>query len=441
MRSPKNIIIFILISFVVFFHIGLLYGYDIPGVAKYIQAKKAQEKFIKEKGDLIIKKIELTGLTKTKNEVILLWVFVKPGDKLSKFDVVTFLEDLYKLRIFSDVTISYVVEEGKVRILINITEKISFYPIPVFLYTKDTQLGGLFLVEANALGYNDGWSAGGIGSNRGWQYLVGYKNLNVQWTQYFLWLRSSGGLIYVENATHDEIVFQNYKMYRFDLQYYAGKLIQKKYSVALTGGARAIRVPRHINKNKLNPPTGGDIYNQGLRLLYDDTKNRFYYDEGLQTYVEYEYGFPISHHDLRISNLISKTRYTTPVIWDHTFTPTLSWAYSKIPDVYEHRLGGLMGSRTLPTFLVPADSYINASVNYQIPFLVLDWITFTFVAFFDLGLYQRNQDEAVGYWGPGGGTRIYLRDVSIPAFGIDCGYQLNSKDIHFSIYLGYAIEI
>jgi hypothetical protein len=115
----------------------------------------------------------------------------------------------------------------------------------------------------------------------------------------------------------------------------------------------------------------------------------------------------------------------------HAFTGSM-------PVVFEERLGGLDGSRTIPgSGLVAADRYASLSLEYQVPIVTLSPGTATGVFFGEVGRYARNDEAGVTYGGPGVGFRFFLNRVALPAVGVDAGYEVVSMRVAFSIAVGY----
>ncbi len=412
------------------------------------RALKEKKEFIQENGDLAIEKVVIRGNKKTKIEVVSQWINSKPGDRLSNFKAKRLIENLMGLFIFSDVNILYKRNENKVQIEISVDENWSIYPVPVFYAVGGTILGGVFITETNLLGYNNGLWGGGIISNRGWQYLVGFVNLNIGYTNFFGKIRSAGGSIYTENENTKGELLQAFQQLRFDVLYIFGYTFLDVFTTALTGGYFYVRIPSKDNidspeKRIIDPPIGGDIYVQGIKLIFNNYSNHFYYDKGFRSSLELQRGFALTDRGNSFYNIESQNKYNLETFLDHTLSLGLYWAYSILPAFREHRLGGTEGTTVLPSFLIPADIYLTLTAIYQIPLFAFSWGTFTFVTLFEYGIFKRNDDPLTQFYGPGIGIRFYIRRVTIPAVGADMSYELHEQDIdpvrkiRYSVYVGF----
>lgn len=391
-----------------------------------------------------IGQIRLEGLNKTEPEVIRQWVLTKPGDYLRDYDPVFTMEQLLNLRIFSRIELRLVENPSSsagnnptVDVVIQVKEKWSLFPVPFFYQTNDTKIGGLLLVDSNVGGYNKGATVGGVVSNRGWQYITGYVDPNIGYTPWFGQIRSTGGSIFTENARPDGEVFQSYQQERFDILYQTGYTLDHVFSPTWTGGIYKVDIPVAQNNDKLNPPPPATAFYQGIKFIFNNTLNRNYYDAGLRSSLEYQRGFGLAGTNAGFHNFKTENRYTFESIYHQTVSFGLYGGWSNLPQVLEHRLGGLEGSRPLPFALVSADNYFNTGLDYQIPLFQLTWGTVTTVQFVEYGFYNRNEEPTTHFWGPGMGFRFYLKDLTIPAVGIDAGYEVVTGALNFSFYIGF----
>ena len=455
MRLPyKFTILFLAASIIIFSSKQDEREQDIAQKIRGVKNEKSE--FLKKNGDLRIRQIILKGNKRTKTHVLSQWFANNEGKKLSELDIEKVMEDLFKLKILASIDVEYKVVPRNIRektekgvdIHIRVGEKWTLYPIPIFYAFQGTILGGLFIVESNLLGYNYGATAGGIYSNRGWQYIVGFASPYILTTDFFGEIRSAGGSIYTENKDARGTLHQAFQQQRYDILYTFGYTFWKIFSVANTGGVFLSDVPndKNIHTDKkpiLNVPGSANILYLGIKFFFNDRLNRFYYDKGLRSTLEFKKGFNLDKNRYNVYSIESQNKYTHESFYDHTVSLALYWAYSNFPETIEHRLGGNEASRTLPSLFIPADRYINLSLLYQIPIYEFKYGTFTLLNFFEGGLFNRNKEPLTYYYGPGLGIRFYFKYITIPAFGVDIAYELNAKDlkpkdrIRFSVAVGF----
>jgi hypothetical protein len=397
----------------------------------------AKREHLDAEGDAPIASIRVEGLRRTRPAVVEQWIDCKVGEPLSRCDLGEIYERLYRLAIFSDIDVALARGPKGVDVVIRVKEKWTLYPVPMLWYSPRTQLAGLLLVEANLLGYNKGLAIGGVYTNRGWYTLAGYNDPNIGFTDAWATLHGFLGSGLVENDARDATVEQSFDMTRFDLEGALGWTFWDRLSPAWTSVLRVARVgATHVEGAE--PAHDGTVAIQGFYLVWSDRRYRELYDEGMRLSAEVQHAFPLDRATPAYDDVSfdGKWAYPAPLggfvdVRAHAFTGPL-------PIVFEERLGGLPGSRTLPgSGLVAADRYGSLSVEYQVPFWTLSVGTASALVFGEVGRYARNAEPAVTYGGPGAGLRFYLKHVAIPAVGVDVGYETGSRLVQFSVSIGY----
>ncbi len=401
------------------------------------EVARTQRDFIRAHGDRRIAAIRIEGLERTRPVVVQQWIDCDVGQPLLSCDLPSMRERLYRLGIFSAVDIAFDERPAGVEIVVRLKEKWTLYPVPMLWYTPGTELAGLVLVEANLLGYNKGLAVGGVYSNRGWYTLAGYNDPNIAFTDAFGSLHTFFGSGLVENDAPDGSIEQSFDMNRFDFEYALGWTFQDRLSPAWNGGARVARVKAvHVPGNE--PAFDATVTIQAFQLIYSDRVYRDFYDQGLRLSAEVQHAFPLDRASPAYNDAIFDAKWARPAPLGG-FADAHAHAFvGALPVVFEERLGGLDGSRTLPgSGLVAADRYGSLSLAYQVPFLAVAPGTATAVIFGEAGRYARNAEPAVDYGGPGVGLRFYVKRVAIPAVGVDAGYEVGSKRVAVSISVGY----
>ncbi len=401
------------------------------------EVARAKAEYLAAYGDRPIAAMRVEGLRRTRQGVVWQWIACRRGEPLSRCDLPRIYEQLFRLAIFDDVDVELADEEGGVAIVFDFDEKWTLYPVPMLWYSPDTQIAGLVLVEANLLGYNKGVALGGVYSNRGWYTLAGYNDPNIGYSNVWGTFHAFLGSGLLENDRPDGTIIQSVDATRLDLEYGLGMTFWDRISPAWTGAFRtanvgAVHVPGTV------PATDATVGVQGLALVYSDKRYREVYDAGLRLKGEVQHAFPLARGTPAYDDVIldAKWAHAAPL---HGYVDVRAHGFvGSMPIVFEERLGGLDGSRTLPgSGLVAADRYGSVSLDYGIPFLFVPQGTATAVAFGEVGRFARNDEPATTYGGPGAGLRFFLRNVAVPAVGVDAGYEIGSQRVRFSISVGY----
>lgn len=401
---------------------------DVAGaVAEYVRAH----------GDRPIVGTRVEGLQRTRPAVVEQWLTCRVGALLSSCDLPEIRDRIYRLAIFRRADVTLVDAPGGVEIVITIVEKRSLYPVPALWYTPGTELAGLVLAEANLFGFNKGLAAGGVISNRGWYTIAAYSDPNVALTNGWGSLRLLYGSGTVENDAPDGSILQSFHMRRFDLEYVVGWTFWDRLSPALTGGVRSARVGS-VSVPGDEAATDASVVMQGFALTYSDRRFRDRFDEGLRASVEVQHAFPALRGTAAYDTAILDLKYARRAVLDGFWELHAHAFFGALPPVFEERLGGLDGSRTIRgSGLVAADRFASASLELQVPLVRVSLGTMSAVGFAEIGRYARGEEAANVYGGPGVGLRFYLRDVAIPAFGADLGYDVASKRLAISVAIGY----
>ena len=390
-----------------------------------------------EPGDRPITAVTIEGLRRTRPVVVRQWIACTAGEPLSSCDLAAIRERLYRLAIFSSVEVSLNDRPAGVEIVVRVEEKWTLYPVPILWYSSGTELAGLLIAESNLLGYDKGLAIGGVWSNFGWYALAGYNDPNIAYTDLWGGVHAFVGSGTVENDAPDGSIEQSYGMTRFDLEYALGWTLWDRLSPTWNGALRFARVGAASVPGS-ERATDQTVAVQGLQLIYSDRRYRDLYDEGLRLSAEVQHAFALGNRSSAYDAAILDAKLARPAPLGGFLDTRAHAFFGSMPVVFEERLGGLEGSRTLPgNGLVAADRYASLSLAWQVPVLTFSAATASALVFGEVGRYARNAEPATTYGGPGAGLRLYLKRVAIPAVGLDLGYEVGSKRIAFSIAVGY----
>jgi hypothetical protein len=384
-----------------------------------------------------LRRISVTGLKRTKPQVVLQYVDAKEGDAANKVDPEELRVFLERLRIFSRVEVSLAEENGTACVkdcvlTIDVREKWSLYPIPVYVKYRDTEIGGAFLVESNFLGENKGLAAGALISNRGWQALLGYTDPHIGFSRISTTMRYLTGRVFIEDATPQGEILRSYTLMRHDFQSATGYNWRNGFFIGVLAGYRSAAV---LDRAWI---PNASVMNLGARIRYSSVTPADFFQTGFESTFDSEKGIAFSGEDLHTVSSASAVHIKT---FKRQFVSfLLSFQYSHYPQSLEQRLGGWQGTRTLPALLIPADKFTVGAVNYQVGFLQFSWATFAALAFFDAGTARRDGDTPITFYGPGAGVRMYLTEITIPAFGVDIARDIPSEQVQVSFFIGYNLQ-
>jgi hypothetical protein len=386
----------------------------------------------------VVTKISVSGLKHTDARVVLQFVEVQPGETAAGIDTETIHNNIARLRIFSEqrVTLSEISDGGACRreceLLISVKEKFSLYPVPVYVKYRDTEIGGAFLVESNLFGQNKGGVIGGLISNRGWQALAGYTDPHIGYSRFSTTMRYLTGRVFLEDATTTGLITRSYTLMRHDVQTATGYETRSHWFVGVLAGFRSAAV---IDASDVNSAMNANL---GVRFRYSGVVPHNFFQQGFESTLDLEQGVAVLGERLHVVSSATAWHYSP---FKRQFLSVLySFQWSEYPAALEQRLGGWQGTRTLPALLIPADRFTVAAVNYQYAVVSFPWATFAVLAFVDGGAFARDREAATYFWGPGGGMRMYLSQITIPALGIDVARDMISRQLQISFFFGYNLQ-
>ncbi|WP_157210513.1 hypothetical protein [Turneriella parva] len=370
--------------------------------------------------------------------VVLQYVPAKEGDSAENIDTDSIRDSVARLSIFAEqqVTLTEISDGGLCRaechLQILVKEKWSLYPVPVYVKYRDTEIGGAFLVESNLFGQNKGGVIGGLISNRGWQALAGYTDPHIGYSRFSTTMRYLTGRVFLEDATTTGVVTRSYTLMRHDFQSATLYEIRHHLFLGVLAGLRSAQV---IDSPAVNSAMN---LNFGARFRYSDIVPQGYFQQGFESTLDLEQGVAAQGEKLHV--ISSATAWHYRPFRKQFLSLLYSFQWSEYPAVLEQRLGGWQGTRTLPALLIPADRFTVAAVNYQYALFEFPWVTFAAIAFVDAGAFARDRENATYFWGPGGGVRMYLSQMTIPALGVDVARDMVSRQLQISFFFGYNLQ-
>lgn len=396
---------------------------------------RIQRQFVEMNGDLPIAEIRISGLVRTRRSVIEPYINARPGMKLSDFDPVRLIQDMRHTGIFKTVNINYSAINGGALITIELEEKWTLLPIPVAVRTRDTQSYGLFLYESNALGYNKRVFAGAMYTNFGWNGMAGFFSPGMRDNGFVMSAMARFGDKTFESMDMPGNLHQRYRARYQDYTLWAGYQFFHRLTVSAQGRYRDYEVRER--GDDMNPPSSSRSATPGFRFQYRDLHYIGFSNEGIDVIADVMRGYSLDgerwFHESRVRGKMALA--VTP---EHFLVLMLNGGAGGIPEAIYERIGGKPGFKTLRPEEIASDRYWSASPQYEFAICPCSWGTVTGVAFYEAG-QCRILNSMEFFHGPGGGVRIYLRNIAFPAFGFDYAWNVVTGNSEFSASIGYSM--
>jgi hypothetical protein len=388
-----------------------------------------------------IRSFEVRGLTKTKLSVVEACYRPFIGIPLTEFSRDQLIQDLRELGIFNsgiEVFPEETPEEGgDVNMIIVLEEKWTLLPFPFAATTNSgNTYGGIALLETNFLGYNKKIYALGLLSNRGWRGMFGYGDPALFGSGFGYNFMFAGGVNEKELTSERGKIWQNYETTDIHIRSGLTWKASETFSAGLAAGFLDRDVHEEFTSDFL-PPDSVRFAQGALSLQYND----LYYADvlvyGLSARAQYEHNFSLLADSPSYGQYEANVRHQIQVFDEHRLGFSASGMYVPgAPLIMEQDIGGRV-LKTLPDDVV-ADSAAAAQASFEYMLAGFSWGAITAQAAYEAGVFSLNGASPSYAHGPGGGLRVYLAKIALPAFGFDIYYNVKTGKTNTSMYMGFS---
>ena len=414
---------------------GALYG--VSGMETG-HTEQDRNSIILEYGDPVITGIRITGLKRTHASVVRNFLDVSPGMRLSEFNPRRFTQELHHTKLFKRINLRYIRSEDGVEIEVSLVEKWTLIPIPMIVRTKSTETYGLFIYEANFLGYNKKLFLGGMYTNFGWTLNGGYIDPGIAGSGFVMRLFAKTGDMVFENVTVNTGLYQRYRARFSDVRFGFGYEFFRRLAVTVESRFRDFSVDLDDGDAML-PPDSVRSSALGFRLHYRDLHYTGFSNEGVDITADYLRGVPWYSDCSCYNEVLIRGRAALSLNSDNLVYVWLNGGAGNLPEVLHERIGGRTGFKTLAPQQVAASGFYSAVPSYETAVYHASWSTVTVVAFYEGGAFKQTYNGWSSFHGPGCGVRVYLKSVAFPAFGFDYAYNVPTGNSEVSAAIGFSM--
>lgn len=379
---------------------------------------------------LRIGEIEISGNTRTRDRTILRIGRVETGEILAPGTITRLEDNLVKSGLFARSTVEVeAMPDRTVRLAIEVEEKWTLLPIPVFFSDGDSIMGGVVVIESNLAGTAKQLISGVMGGTDGLSGFAVYVDpalLQSSWK-----ITVSGGA-----GTQEEEIDTPEGDFAYLIQ---GESLSASFGLGYAFDERLeiggrVRVQDYIADTIDGISLPADTYLEqqvGLLGRWDTTRPYGALLRGFDLNLESAFLFQSAEVIHR-----GTAAWFAPTIVGQRLRLLLQGGYGEKPFYLEDPVSGRDGFRTLPFGKATADDYFSVSAGYDVPVLEQSWGALVLTGFYELGWYSASYVGSYLFQGPGGGFRVYLQKVAVPALGLDMAYNLESDALVFSVALG-----
>jgi hypothetical protein len=389
-----------------------------------------------------IRAFEVRGLTRTKLSVVEPYYRPFIGSPAAGFSSEKLIQDLRKLGIFNpeiQVFPQEAPEEGgDVTMIIVLEEKWTLFPFPFASATSSGNVyGGLAFIESNLLGYNKKIYALGLLSTRGWRGMFGYADPALFGSDLAYNGLFAGGVNEHEFMDKDGEKWQNFET--TDINFRSG--LTWKASRTLRFGVNAGFLDRDVNEefdSDFPPPASVRFLQGAASFQYEN----LYYDNvlvyGFLLKAQYERFFSLRPDCLPYSQYEANLTWQKEILDQHRLGFSAAAMYLPgAPLVMEQDISGKILHTVVEDLI--ADSAASARLSFEYLLSSFSWGALTVQAIYEAGVFSLNEGSPSYAHGPGGGLRVYLAKVALPAFGLDVYYNVETGKTHASMYMGLSV--
>ncbi len=352
---------------------------------------------------------------------------------LEKIELDELDQCLVNSKLFSEVKI----KRHKDVIQIEVKERWTLIPIPIFGAGGETTRFGMMILESNAFGHGKMVMLGGSVGDDGHLAMMMYKNESVRLTN---WTAQLLGTLYKQDqySYYKKEKLYGYHQDRSSILGGFGYRLSKDLSVALNVGYGHNRFDSGLNVDK---PKNFDAIYLVEKIEYKGGRYKFYFEEGIN------FTLVIAHQAIRDDS--SKKLFQPGILIDwqretwarQVLQVSFEAAYSNLNDIRnsleEGQKRGFRGTETSSLWL---NRYLSLSLDYQIPIKRASYGTWTIAPFMDIARFKSIVDlngiESLISYGLGG--YLFLKNIAIPGVGLELGYNSKFRGEFVNVSIGFS---
>lgn len=383
---------------------------------------------------IIIKEIILTGLKRTKEDVVFQIIKpVKPGSLYSDEIGDIIIQKLRETGVFvPDIEVTSEILGNDAFIHIDLKDKWTLIPIPIVSVAKgESWSAGVLAIESNFLGYYKTLGLGFFYGSQGATFLSFYVDPHFFKSDLKFTASISAGYDEVTDLDTEERTLREYEADKIGLGAGIDYPINDRLTVgtSLNYDLNLLRDGSSQSFSDLNSlGLAGTIgwkniyydipYEKGLSSEITASLFRDFYSEDFYPIIESELKWSFSpwlKHNINIKGLA---------------------AWGTMPVQKQIRLGGQDGTRILPMNKIAAEEYAASTVIYNVPLWIFKGGTISSKVFYELGYFKSDLVDRTLFHGPGIGLEFFINKLAIPAVGINLGWNLETGEMQFSAGIG-----
>lgn len=392
--------------------------------------------FISSAVSAVVTDIEFTGLKRTKLSWAKSYLTKFVGKDTSEFKVSDVESELQLSGLFSTYKVEIPEdEENNAIIKVEVSEKLYFMPVPFVMYSSDGFRGGLFVMNMNAFGVQDMFVSGVHGGVNNFNAMAVYMRTSRNGLPGFVVNGSVGRSNNKISTLEDKTLFDF-----DDFKGLIGTGVNYKLGEYLFFTAGAGWQYSYLYDNASKDHVDGHIFNVNAGVSVNSVA-RFNGFFPLQSSIGVE-GYFYFHNGHFWPQLTVKASAT-----DEMFHPRLVWKVNaNYALIDEDAAANLYFNKMKVGISMISGDFKTDSIGTFVAGLEFAFLKIPFGIFALYGNYEFavthilfNDNTFKSLHGLGGGIKMYLSKIAIPALSVGCTYNFTVEKLFFAFSIGVAM--
>lgn len=359
---------------------------------------------------------------------------IKVGSEYTALTTNEMAQKLHKENIFKPNIGFDVVENGNdVDITVEVEDRWTLVPLPVFSLSNNSYFVGLMLTENNLFGFNKKLGLLGVYGSAGYFLRIEYndKKFIIDNLNFNLFFDVGYKHIKSLNIPKDTVSRQYENLFSMN-----DLLLTYNFFDSLLVGA-GIKHEYYGNiKNIIS--TVSEINSLGLYgfIGYKNINYQYPFEEGVSVKLSGGNQFSIigGENYYSIEGEVNAAYIINSL---QRIGGAVLMGYGDLPAQKEFSIGGSLGKYTIPQAVTFADYHASTTFYYEISFLDIalpnkePFGRGGFQFFYEVGFYGSDVLGDTLHHGPGIGALFYLSGVSIPALELKLAFDIESMNLYF----------
>jgi len=405
-----------------------------------IAAEELTREFILAHPDAVVARVDYLGNERTRDRALSELTGLAPGQRLSDIDPDAIAQRVLKSGLFSEVELSCELDGEDALVSVSIREKWSLIPVPAASVGTDEWSVGLSVLERNFLGMRYTLALSGSLSNLGPSGLVAFIDPRLGGAPVSLRAFASTDRSTVAAERMDGTEFASYVRTQaaggLSVEYPSESRLKAEANLTLrySGVGSDEASAYSLYEDSLDIEAGGSV-------TFDGQRSVDYFNAGPYCTVYYLRGFSIEGPpSFNVIGASASWQAGIPLGGYCVVGAVGEYSGEALQD--RDSLSGA-GFRTLDQSASFAKAAAAGYASLEIPFLRPSWCVMTLGVFYEAGAYLtglEGAERSAFFHGPGASYRLYLKNVAIPAVGIDAAFNVPERSFQGGLYIGLSLS-